>query len=434
MADWMRPFIKMFYAPARAMAEVRDRAPLLASALLAFVTYGAYLLYVFWPYLFDAEEVVHHGFAGFGSVAWKAASDLLFTAIVFVPVVVFVSNMLERRASFGLALQQEYAPVASVILCARAMASLMALPFAALVRVGGMEAMTYQQSLAMLDDMARRNGTNIAEVLAVKPFLFAESLALTLMLPFLTVWVWVAVREVFRLTWARALVVVLAGGLIMLPLYAVLGQLFERVFASPFLLIMLFLLMRGYFGEMMRNQRARSSFKQNLEASTLNPADASAHYNLGLIHVGRKELDEARARFERAVEIDADELDAHYQLGRIARAQNRLPDAIANFGEVVARDPAHSQHEVWREIGATYVAAGQFADAQDALERFLERRQSDPEGLYLMGRANAGLGRKREAAEWMQACIEAVKTSPAYKYRAEKRWLNEAQQFLRTQA
>jgi len=31
----------------------------------------------------------------------------------------------------------------------------------------------------------------------------------------------------------------------------------------------------------------------------------------------------------------------------------------------------------------------------------------------------------------MQACIEAVKTAPAYKYRADKRWLNEAQQFLK---
>jgi hypothetical protein len=31
----------------------------------------------------------------------------------------------------------------------------------------------------------------------------------------------------------------------------------------------------------------------------------------------------------------------------------------------------------------------------------------------------------------MQACIDAVKTAPAYKYRTEKRWLNEAQQFLK---
>ena len=44
------------------------------------------------------------------------------------------------------------------------------------------------------------------------------------------------------------------------------------------------------------------------------------------------------------------------------------------------------------------------------------------------------MGRRREAAQAMQSCIEAVKTAPAYKYRAEKRWLNEAQQFLRSQA
>jgi hypothetical protein len=82
-------------------------------------------------------------------------------------------------------------------------------------------------------------------------------------------------------------------------------------------------------------------------------------------------------------------------------------------------------------VGATYNAAGQYEDARDALERFLEHRPSDPEALYLMGRAHAGLGHQREAASSMQACIEAVKTAPAYKYRADKRWLNEAQQFLK---
>jgi predicted Zn-dependent protease len=98
---------------------------------------------------------------------------------------------------------------------------------------------------------------------------------------------------------------------------------------------------------------------------------------------------------------------------------------------VVQRDQSHSQNEIWREIGSTYIAAGQYADARDTLERFLARRDNDPEGLYLMGRAYAGLGDNQEAASSMQACIEAVKTAPAYKYRTEKRWLHEAQQFLK---
>jgi tetratricopeptide (TPR) repeat protein len=195
---------------------------------------------------------------------------------------------------------------------------------------------------------------------------------------------------------------------------------------------MIFLLLRGYVSEITRTQRARESFRQNLEAATLNPADASAHYNLGLIHQQRGELDAARERFERAVQIDEEEIDAHYQLGRIARQQKRLTDAIRHFEQVVSRDPSHAQNEIWREVGATYIAAGQFEDARNALERFIERRPSDPEALYLMGRAHAGLGHRREAASSMQACIEAVKTAPAYKYRAEKHWLNEAQQFIKS--
>ena len=182
----------------------------------------------------------------------------------------------------------------------------------------------------------------------------------------------------------------------------------------------------------MGQHRAKAAFKQNLESATLNPADASAHYNLGLIHQSRGEFDTARERFERAVEIDPEEIDASYQLGRIARAQKRYADAIQNFEQVVARNPAHSQHEVWREVAATYIAAGQYEDARTTLEQFLEHRPSDPEGLYLMGRAHAGLGHNREATSLMQECIEAVKTAPAYKYRASKRWINEAQQFIKS--
>ena len=161
--------------------------------------------------------------------------------------------------------------------------------------------------------------------------------------------------------------------------------LFSGVFGSPFLLFLLFMLLRGYFSDIMGGHRAKAAFKQNLESATLNPADASAHYNLGLIHQSRGELDQARERFERALQIDPEEIDASYQLGRIARQQKRYADAIQNFEQVVARNPAHSQHEVWREVAATYIAAGQFEDARTALDQFLEHRPSDPEGLVSDG-------------------------------------------------
>jgi tetratricopeptide (TPR) repeat protein len=428
--DWLRPLLLMFYAPARGMAEVRDRATLGPAALLALVAQSAHGLCGLWPALAGVL-----GAAGISFAALiNSAGLMVVLAAVFVPAAIFCANLLERRGSFGLVLRQEYATTLSCVFYALAAVSLLGVLFVVLGRAVGLSAAleeSYREALRLAVERGQvaPEAMPLMGDLQLLPLVFSY----VLMLPLFLLWAWVAVREVFRLGWVRSLLA-LAGGAFAVMLASPVLPLLSVVLGSPFLLLLLFFVARSYFVEAQRAQRARASFRQNLEAATLNPADASAHYNLGLLHAQRKEFEEARKRFERAVEIDPNETDAHYQLGRIARAEGRLPEAIRHFGEVVARDEAHAQHEVWREVGATYLAAGQFADARDALERFLERRQSDPEALYLMGRAAAGLGDARGAKQWMERCVEAVRTAPAYKYRADKRWLNEAQQFLRTQA
>ena len=432
MIEWLRPLSMMFYAPARGMEEVRERAALLRAVLLALVAQALYAFYTQWPHL--------KGGMALRSIFALVASgfSLLFIAFIFVPITIFVANLFERRASLGLVLQQEYVTVLSVLCYAWAAASLAALPLAVVGRMGGFEAAAIEsvnqitQLQAVMESLPPEEQQRLLNQALVYMLRALPALFLMSPLPLFVGWATAAIRQVFRISWWRSVAVVLLSGLLMIPATLLLTRLFGWIFVSPFLILLLFLLLRGYAGELTRAHRARASFKQNLEAATLNPADASAHYNLGLIHQQRNEFDQAVKRFERAVEIDSDELDAHYQLGRIARAEGRLPDAIKHFEQVVGRDQTHAQHEIWREIGATYLAAGQFGDARSALERFLDHRPNDPEGLYLMGRALAGLGHQREAASSMQACIEAVKTAPAYKYRTEKRWLNEAQQFLKT--
>ncbi|HEX8561126.1 MAG TPA: tetratricopeptide repeat protein [Pyrinomonadaceae bacterium] len=428
--DWLRPLLLMFYAPARGMAEVRDRAPLGQAALLAVLAQGAHVLYGLWPAL--AGSV---GAAGMALASLlNAAGVMLVLAAVFVPAAVFCANLLDRRGGFGLVLRQEYSTILSCVFYSLAAVSLLGVVLVALSRGFGFSAgfqESYRESLGLAVEQGQAPPE--AARLMGDPRFLPWFFSYLFMLPLFFLWAWVAVREVFRLGWVRALLAAV-GASVVVMLAAPALPLLSLALGSPFLLLLLFFVLRSYFAEAQRAQRDRASFRQNLEAATLNPADASAHYNLGLLHQQRKEYAEARSRFLRAVEVDPEETDAHYQLGRIARAEGRHADAIAHFGEVVARDDAHAQHEVWREVGATYLAAGQFSDSRDALERFLEHRQSDPEGLYLMGRAAAGLGDRRGAREWMQRCVEAVRTAPAYKYRADKRWLNEAQQFLRTQA
>src|SRR5262249_7693505 len=144
-----------------------------------------------------------------------------------------------------------------------------------------------------------------------------------------------------------------------------------------------------------------------------------------------RQYSEAIERFKKAVEIDPTEIDAHYQLGRIAREQGRLQEAIDHFNAVVTQDEKHSQSEVWREIGATYAAASMYEDARSALQRYVERRPYDPEGLYFLALTFAQTGQKEQARELFERCIEAVNTMPYYNRRGQiRKWRKLAEEQL----
>lgn len=426
MIDWLRFLLMIFYAPVRGMRGMRDRGSLAPVVLIAFAGQFAFG--------FAAKR-----FAGASyGIVWElfhTTKTIAIVAIVLVPILALVANMFERRGSFRVVLTQEYASLAASLFYVLTAANLLGLLIATLQHYSGFQA----QTVAMLLHAYQTPGEApefaqygpIAEQLK-NPVFLGYSLFVMFQRALFGIGMIVAVKDTFRMSGARAFGVTFISCLAAQVIGPIAFHLFSGVAGSPFLLFFLVLLLRGYFTEIIGSHRARAAFKQNLESATLNPADASAHYNLGLIHQSRGEFDQARQRFERALEIDPEEIDASYQLGRIARQQKRYADAIQNFEHVVVRNQAHSQYEVWREVAATYIAAGQFEDARTALDQFLEHRPSDPEGLYLMGRAHAGLGHKREATSLMQACIEAVKTAPAYKYRASKRWLNEAQQFIKS--
>jgi tetratricopeptide (TPR) repeat protein len=389
----MRLLIKLFYNPLQALAAIGERAPYFAGGALAIIS-G--LLYY---YLAGGEFLPL--LSGLKNKLMSGVAPVLFLAAIFVPAALFFASLIDRRYSFRVLLNQEYAPLASAILYSWAAAHLLMLVPSWLL---------FQPAQSTIDGVALR----------------------LVPVPFFIILAVLAVKVVLRMSYGRAAGVISLASLSLLALPLIPKLLF--LLTSPFLLIMLILLLRHVFSDLLSAQQSRENFKRNLEISTLNPADASAHYNLGLIYQQRRQYEEALASFTRAIEIDPEEIDAHYQLGRIAREQGRLTDAIRHFEAVVRRDARHSQNEIWREIGHAYFQAAQYEDARASFERFLAERASDAEGRYRYGMTLYNLGRAAEAATQMQAVIEAVRTSPAYKYRTEKRWMNEALSFLRSQS
>jgi tetratricopeptide (TPR) repeat protein len=219
--------------------------------------------------------------------------------------------------------------------------------------------------------------------------------------------------------------------------FAIQAKLFSVVspfLFSPFLLYYGWSMFRGDIGDIGFSLRQRQSLRRSMEQATINPRNAEAHYQLGLIFQRRHQIQQASERFKRAAEIDPTETDAHYQLGRIARMQNRLQEALDHFSTVIGQDEQHCHHEVWREIGLTYLTASMYEEADDALRRFTENRPYDPEGLYYYGQTREHLGDSPQAGELFERCIEAVKTMPHYRQGGLRKWRKLAQEKLSRRA
>ncbi|MGB9180485.1 MAG: tetratricopeptide repeat protein [Pyrinomonadaceae bacterium] len=319
-------------------------------------------------------------------------------AVIYVPLTVLLMILLESLGSFGVVLRRDFG---SLLICTLMAWAAAHLPFA----LAGLALASVHLSAVVL--------------LAIH---CASMCCFALLMIF-------ALRTLFGTSYARAVGVVSLSWTSFI-FGAFVFSIVTPFLASPFILYYAWLHLRGEIGDINFSYRNRQNFRRCMEEATINPRNAEAHYQLGLIYRHRHQTTEAIERFKRAVETDARETDAHFQLGCIAREQGRLQEAIEYFGTVVAQDESHARNEIWREIGATYLSANMSEEAREALERYVERRPYDPEGLFYFGQAMEKLGHKEQAQDAFGRCIEAVKTTPYYRRSQVHKWRKLAQKQL----
>jgi tetratricopeptide (TPR) repeat protein len=395
-------FLELYRRPRRAFSGILDQGSILFGAALVVIVSAVMAAAL------TVQMMVAPGGAlskpappsPYGLVALvsltSSLGDIFGLALLYAPFALLALTVFEPVGSFGVAFRRDFGPLLACTFFAWAAARL---PFALL-------------SLVLpFFGLGMRGLAVYLALWAMGGLLFAALMVIALQTTFGA-----------RLTSAVAVALLAPVAFLLQPFLAFL--------ASPFVLFFGWRYLRGDLGDVTWSFSARQSFKRHLQASTLNPRDASAHYNLGLIHQQRRQNAEAQERFRRAVEIDPSELDAHYQLGRIAREEKRYEDAIRHFEEVVSRDDTHARSEVWREIGSTYLESGSIDHARWALSKYVERRPHDPEGLLRYGEVLLAAGDSAGAAQQFRACVEAVDTMPAYRRREVARWKRAARQRL----
>lgn len=323
-------------------------------------------------------------------------------AFGFVPGVVLVVTIWRSHESFGVMLRKDFSPLLTCVLVAFAAAYL---PFAALSTV------------------AR----------AVLPYIWLPLFGFGAL-----VW-FVALAACCTRTlwgtgfWVAAAAVAAGFGAALGALIAsvVLGR-FISYLASPFLIYYAWIFLGSDVRSLGSGLRSRQHFRRQLDIAASNPKDADAQYQLGLIYQERRQYDEARKHFLRAIEIDGKEADPFFQLGKIALEEGKADEAIGFLMSAAALDDKCCSHEVWRELGRAYSKASRLEEARAALAKYIDRRPYDPEGLYYQGEALLASGCAAEAKQAFSECKAAVDSMPAGRRRQVARWGRMASSALRS--
>jgi tetratricopeptide (TPR) repeat protein len=324
---------------------------------------------------------------------------LLSLSIFYVPVSILLLSLFGGAGSFGLLLRRDYGTLAVCTLMAWTAAHL---PFA----LAGI--VLYSQNIA-------------------PEIYFLLWLASSVLFGVFMVF---ALRTVFGANYAAAILVVcLAWLALSAGMYV--SQVISPWLVSPFLLFYAYIYLGGYLGGEVKTVgnafRHRQNFKRFLHNATVNPKDADAHVQLGLIYRQRRQDAKAIEHFNKAIEIDGSEPDANYEMGKIARESGELQTALNHLAVVVEQNDKYALSEIWREIGKTYLDAKMYAEAHDALEKFVERRPVDAEGLYYLGKVFKEQNETEKAREMFERAVESAKTSPDYRRRELRQWSKLAQ-------
>lgn len=431
----LKLLFKLFYRPASAMSEIVDRGSWFAAAAFVlvisavfFFTVNAKLQQAYAAPDFEhfykndktlsspenearyAAAIVEYKKAVAAKQAIPAAGDHFFKffnfetggfakfffalTVFFAPAVILLVSLLTNAGKFGELLPREYGALATCAMMAWAAAHL---PFA----IAG-TAFYFQNAPA--------------------EWFFVLWLASGLAFGALTIF---AVRVVFGAGYLSAIAVsVLSAFGVVLAMNVF--QLVSPWMLAPLVLFYIYTFFSTRLGSEIGGWatafREKQKAKHALEKAAKNPYDAAPHVQLGLIYRQRRQSAKSLEHFRQAFEIDATEVEANYELGKIARAKGNLQTAINHFATVVEQNERYSLNEIWREIGATYLAAGMLAEARESLEKFAERRPFDAEGLYYLGKVLKAQSEHHKARDIFNQAVESVKTSPIYRRREVRYW------------
>ena len=113
-----------------------------------------------------------------------------------------------------------------------------------------------------------------------------------------------------------------------------------------------------------------------------------AWYNLGLLYLKQRQVEEALHAFQQAARLNPDLVDAQIQAGSIYFAQGRLQEAESWFRRAIANRPDAPQ--AYGSLALVYIRQGKLAEARKYLKKVLELDPQNPYARQLLRQMESG--------------------------------------------
>jgi hypothetical protein len=360
----------------------------------------------FWAYALARNSII-------AVFDFDLIQDVVFLMLVYIPAIILLSTAISGDG-IGLSVsKREYQAHVSTLLPLWGMLLLIA----ALIQ-------WVVSALWGIHGIQISVGPSALEEIPVTGIPFGMLVPLVLMLIY-TLW---AIQKLNYLSMAQSVGVLVLSGFA-LPIYFIL---ISSIVALPFFIVIPLIYfgsqwIRSYFASH-TNERA---FQQNLRTLTINPQDADAHYQLGLIHLERRNLDAARKCFEKAIEIDPHDPDYHYFLGRAFELNEAWSPALQQYEETYRLNPEYRLGDVFREVGKGYLNTGNIDKGIEFLNHFLTQRSSDPEGRYWLAIALNKSGDTEQMRFQLHTIIQQARANPGFFRKEHREWVYRARMMLR---
>ena len=145
-----------------------------------------------------------------------------------------------------------------------------------------------------------------------------------------------------------------------------------------------------------------------------NPNEHGLHYHLGQVLVSKAgdsgPVDEARAEFQKEIEIDPRNAAAEFVLGELRRRAGQWDEAASHFKRASQVDPEFS--EAYLALGISLTSSAKFAEAVAPLETYVKMQPADPLGHYQLALAYGRTGNREGAVREMALQKETAAKQP----------------------